>query len=236
MSDPSMKALRERCRGISAGVFSAKLGNLDQAMNDLIGWGGTIVHVDVMDGVFVSPISMGPAFVGALGDRCVRDVHLMVEAPEHQVAAFARAGADIITVHAEAPGAAEALECIRAEALRLERPVLAGLAVMPGTPLEQVVPLLDPAPDLILSLAIDPRKDAPADLPLACERLCTLAKMLSPARPLLAIDGGVTGDTVKIPAAVKPDVIVSGSAIFRAPDPGAAFSTLEAAWQGPRNP
>ncbi|MDV7143991.1 ribulose phosphate epimerase [Tropicimonas sp. TH_r6] len=231
-----MKALKARCCGISAGVLSADVGNLDQAVKDLIGWGGTIAHVDVMDGAFVRPLSVGPAVVAALGNGCVRDVHLMVETPEDHVAAFARAGADIITVHAEATGAAGALDRIRQEAERLERPILAGLAVMPGTPLELVAPLLDPAPDLILSVAIDPRGDAPADLPLACKRLQTLAQMVSPARPVLAIDGGVTGETIQIPAAITPDIIVSGSAIFRAPDPGAAFRNLEAAWKAPRTP
>lgn len=222
-------ALKERCRGISAGLFAAPLGTLAEATRSLADWGGQILHFDVMDGVFVPGFTGGPAFVAALGDGLVRDVHLMVAQPEEHVAAFAKAGADIITVHAEAPTAREALAAVRAAATAEARPILAGLAVMPDTPLPSLVPLLDPLPDLILVLALDPRDGKPADLDKAAERMAALAQMLAPARPIMAIDGGVTEKTIATAAAAAPDMIVSGSAIFRAPDPGAAFARLAAA-------
>lgn len=223
-------------RGISVGLYAAPLGALDDAVRQMAGWGGKIVHFDVMDGVFVPQITAGPAFVGAVGQGMVRDVHLMVADPAAQVEAFAKAGADIITVHAEAPSAKAALDGVRAASQALGRPILAGLAVMPGTPLDSLAPLLSPVPDLILVLALDPRDGKPADLALASDRLRALEDMVAPARPLMAIDGGVTEATIEAAASAGPDMIVSGSAIFRAPDPAVAFRNLESVWAARARP
>lgn len=230
MTSASRQSLRERARGISAGLFAAPLGELAEAERDMAGWGAGIVHFDVMDGVFVPQITAGPGFVKALDTGMLRDVHLMVADPAAQVDAFAEAGADIVTIHAEAPTARAALDAVRAASDRLGRPILAGLAVMPGTPLDSLAPFFDPMPDLILVLALDPRDSAPADLVRAGERLAALEKWVAPHRPLLAIDGGVTLDTIADAAAPGPDMIVSGSAIFRAADPAAAFATLSRTW------
>ncbi len=229
MAPPSNDQLKQRCSGISAGIFAAPLGALGSAVSDLADWGGKIVHFDVMDGVFVPQMTAGADFVAALDTGLVRDVHLMVEDPASKVAAFARAGADIITVHAEAESAPQALAAIRAESQRLDRPILAGLAIMPGTPSEAIVPLLTPAPDLILVLALDPRDGNPADLVTATARLEALRQITASAHPVMAIDGGITEHTIAAAAAGAPDIIVSGSAIFRAPDPKAAFQRLAAA-------
>lgn len=238
MTVVSRESLREQARGISVGLFAAPLGALADAAREIAGWGARIAHFDVMDGVFVPAITAGPGFVSALddalgdslGDGMLRDVHLMVADPAAQVDTFARAGADIITIHAEAPSAKQALDAVRAASDRLGRSILAGLAIMPGTPLESLAPLLDPMPDLILVLALDPRDGAPADLVKAGERLRTLDEMVAPHRPLMAIDGGVTLDTIAAAAAQGPDMIVSGSAIFRAPDPAEAFRSLNQTW------
>ena len=199
----------------------------------LANWGGQLLHFDVMDGVFVPQLTAGADFVAALETDLVRDVHLMVERPETHVARFAKAGADIITVHAESIGAANALEDIRAASAELGRPILAGLAVMPGTPLEALAPLLALAPDLILILALDPRDTAPPCVVDAVERVRVIRKMTAPAQPLLAIDGGITEKTIAVAATARPDIIVSGSAIFRAPDPAAAFARLQDAALSP---
>ena len=226
------KLLLDRSRGISVGIYAAPLGALGAASAQLAGWGARLVHFDVMDGVFVPQITGGPAFVKALGDGLVRDVHLMVADPDAQVDAFAQAGADIITIHAEAATAATALAAVRAASARLGRPILAGLGVMPGTPLEQLDPLLALQPDMILMLSLDPRTGTPPDLALAGERLRALADRAAPARPLLALDGGVTEKTIALACAERPDIVVSGSAIFGAPDPEAAYRRLDAAWAG----
>ncbi|GKY89112.1 ribulose-phosphate 3-epimerase [Sinisalibacter aestuarii] len=231
MTNVSTDSLRNRCRGISAGIFAAPLGQLEGAVAALQGYGGKVLHFDVMDGVFVPGLTGGPGFVKALGAGMLRDVHLMVADPAAHVDGFADAGADIITVHAEAPTAEEALLAVRAASSRLGRPILAGLGVMPGTPPEALAPLLALGPDLILVLALDPRDGAPADLERAGERLRAIAAMAAPARPVMAIDGGVTAATIDTAAASGADLIVSGSAIFGASDPAAAFGHLSAAME-----
>lgn len=229
MSARSVTALKERCHGMSAGIYAAPLGHLADAARAVSAWGGTLLHFDVMDGIFVPQITAGPAFVEALGIDLVRDVHLMVANPDEHVAAFARAGADIITVHAEAPAAAKAIAAVRAISSQTGRPILAGLAVMPGTPLAELAVLLDLAPDLVLVLALDPRAKAPADFGAATARLRIMREMTAVSRPLMAIDGGVTEETIALAAEAAPEIIVSGSAIFRAADPGTTFRRLNAA-------
>ncbi|MBU1175452.1 MAG: ribulose phosphate epimerase [Alphaproteobacteria bacterium] len=229
MPAPSVQSLKERCRGISAGIFAAPCGALADSTRRLADWGGQLIHFDVMDGVFVPQITAGPDFVKALGDGMVRDVHLMVECPDRHVAAFAEAGADIISVHVEAPGAARALAAIRAASAELGRPILAGLAIMPDTPLADLVPLLNPAPDLMLVLALDPRRKAPPCVGEAAARARAIREMAAPARPLVAIDGGITEQSIAEAMCASPDFAVSGSAIFRAAAPEAAFRRLAGA-------
>ncbi len=237
-----MTVLRGRCRGLSAGIFAADPGALSAAAGRLAGWGGAIVHFDVMDGVFVPQITAGPAFVAALGTGLgaglgaglLRDVHLMVQEPARHVAGFVKAGADIIAVHAEATGAAQALAAIRTAAAAQGRPVLAGLAVMPGTALDSLAPLLALRPDLILVLALDPRDGKAADLPAASARLRDLrrrcAELAPDHAPVFAFDGGVTEASVAEAASTAPEIIVSGSAIFGAAEPGRAFARLTSVW------
>lgn len=230
MTAVSHNTLRRRCRGISAGIFAAPLAALGAAVEDLARWGAGPVHFDIMDGVFVPQITGGPAFVAALGAGMVRDVHLMVADPSAHIDAFADAGADIITVHAESDTAIDALAAIRRAETRLARPILAGLAVMPSTALDTLGPLLAAAPDLLLVLALDPRSTTPADLETAGARLERLREMTAATRPILAIDGGVTKATVATAAACRPDIIVSGSAIFGAAEPEVALSQLTRVW------
>ena len=233
MPAPSVHDLKQRCRGISAGIYAAPLGALADSTRKLADWGGRLIHFDVMDGFFVPQMTAGPDFVAALDTNLARDVHLMVARPEAHVLPFAKAGADIITVHAEAPGAAEALAAIPQAAAELDRPILAGLALMPGTPIESVMPLLDPVPDLILVLALDPREKAPPRITDAAMRAQAIKEMVATARPLVAIDGGITEATIAEAAAAEPDIIVSGSAIFRASDPAATFRRLSDAMRHP---
>jgi ribulose-phosphate 3-epimerase len=223
-----------RRRGVSAGVFAAEADKLRDAALAVASWGGTLLHFDVMDGVFVPAITGGPLFVKALATGMARDVHLMVERPSRHVSAFADAGADIITIHAEAGDAGDALKSVRAASDRLRRPILAGLALMPDTSVESAAPLLALKPDLILVLSLDPRSATTPDIARACAKLAVLAERTAAWAPLLAFDGGVTEATIGAVSRSRPDIVVSGSAIFAAPDPAQAFRRLTAAWEGAR--
>ncbi|MFT7594299.1 MAG: ribulose-phosphate 3-epimerase [Paracoccaceae bacterium] len=229
MTTGPMTALKARTHGISLGVFAADLGALRASAQDAIGWGCDVLHFDVMDGVFVPQMIGGPGFVKALNTGAVLDVHLMIDHPERHVASYVAAGADAITVHAEAPGAAQAIATIRAAAAKAGRPVLAGLGLMPGTRLEDVADLLAMAPDMILVLSLDPRSTAAPDIAVACARITELRDHLGPDGPVLAFDGGVKLASIAEIAACQPDLIVSGSAVFKADDPEHAFRVMAGA-------
>jgi ribulose-phosphate 3-epimerase len=224
MTTTAHNSLKTQATGISLGIMAADQGDLRTAARQTAGWGCNILHFDVMDGVFVPAMTAGPANVKALETGQLRDVHLMIENPSLHVASYVRAGADMITVHAEAPDAADAITTIRAAAIAAERPVLTGLALMPGTSLDDATDLLALKPDMILILSLDPRTRNPPDLTAACARVAELRKRAPDT--VLAFDGGVTHDTLPVIAAAKPDMIVSGSAVFGASDPKTAFEAM----------
>lgn len=208
-----------RLHGLSLGVFAADCGRLWDAADQALAWGAAALHFDVIDGAFAPAITGGPGFVAALDVGLPRDVHLMVDRPSRHVAAFAEAGADLITVQAEASDAAEAILAVRTASARLGRPILAGLAMMPDTEVDAVAELLDGTPDLILVLAVDPRRKASPETGRACEKLVALRARPWAAPPLFAFDGGVTLGTIAAIAACAPDVVVSGRAVYAASDP-----------------
>jgi len=229
MTHPRTDDLKQRARGISLGLYAADLSALGAAVDTARSWGCTILHFDEMDGSFVPAMIGGPAFVKAAGDSLLRDVHLMIARPSAHVAGYVKAGADMITVHAEAPDAAEAIAGIRSAAAAQNRPVLAGLGLMPGTDLDDIADLLAFEPDMLLVLSLDPRDGTPADISAATARLGDLRQRCAASRPVLAFDGGVTLDSIGEIAAASPDLIVSGSAVFKADDPKAAFARMQAA-------
>ena len=219
--------LKSRASGIGVGIFAAPAAAIAEAVGQLAS--AQVLHFDVMDGVWVPQVTGGPAFVAAFAGRYLCDVHLMVADPAAQVGAFAEAGADILTIHAEAEGAAEALARVRAASARLGRPILAGLAILPGTDPETLADLLDLRPDLILVVALDPRDGTPADVGAAARRLADLRARTAEFAPVMALDGGITEATIPTVALAGPDLVVSGSAIFKAADPAATLARLEAA-------
>lgn len=229
LNDTGLEALKSRSHGISLGLLAADLGNLREIATDTASWGCDILHFDVMDGVFVPGMTAGPGFVKALDTGMLRDVHLMIENPAQHVASYVKAGADIITVHAEAHGAAEAINTIRSSASEAGCPVVAGLGIMPGTSLDDISDLLALKPDMILVLSLDPRGKNPPDISAACNRLRELRAMFGDNGPLLAFDGGVTFDSIAEIAGCQPDIIVSGSAVFGAKNPQEAFKAMAAA-------
>jgi ribulose-phosphate 3-epimerase len=224
MINTALISLKSQARGVSLGIMAADQGDLRAAATQTADWGCNILHFDVMDGVFVPAMTAGPANVKALETGQLRDVHLMVEAPSLHVASYVNAGADMITVHAEAQDAADAIVTIRATAIAAKRPVMTGLALMPDTQLDEIDYLLALRPDMILILSLDPRTKNPPHIAAACARVAELRKRAPKA--VLAFDGGVTLETLPHIAAAKPDVIVSGSAVFGASDPKSAFEAM----------
>src|SRR5918998_2095748 len=176
--------------GVAPSVLAADFARLGAQVGEVLDAGARTIHVDVMDGHFVPPLSMGPQVVSALrdrfGDEIVLDCHLMVERPERQIEAFARAGADHLTLHAEAtPHVHFALQAVREAGMR------AGLAVNPATPLSVFEAV---GCDLALCMTVNPGWGGQRFIPESLDRIRRLRAILGPDVPL-EVDGGIDADT-----------------------------------------
>jgi len=173
--------------------------------------------MDVMDGHFVPNLTMGPDTVAALRGIAPLDVHLMVTDPLKFVESFADAGADIITVHAEASDTATAIDAIHARGLK------AGVAIRPSTPLSALDPWLDAA-ELLLPMSVEPGFCGQKFDEGTYDRI----RALREARPdtLIEVDGGVTCENAAALREAGADILVSGSAIFGTEDPVASARTI----------
>jgi ribulose-phosphate 3-epimerase len=215
---------------IAPSILAADFGRLGEQVQTVLDAGAEIIHVDVMDGHFVPPISMGPVVVEAIREQvaaagALLEVHLMVERPERQVDAFADAGAQRILVQVEAtPNVHYAVHAIR------KRDVGAGAVINPGTPVEAVAELLDEI-EMVLAMTVDPGWGGQAFLPGSLDKLRRL-KALVGDRALIEVDGGIDARTIGPAAGAGADVFVAGSAIFGSADPAAAVKQLAAAAKG----
>ncbi|MEN2981841.1 MAG: ribulose-phosphate 3-epimerase [Thermus sp.] len=195
-------------------ILTADFSRLGEQIAEAEAAGVDWIHLDVMDGVFVPNLTFGPLLVEAVrqATSLPLDVHLMIVQPERYLEDFARAGADILTVHAEAtPHAHRAVQRIK------ELGKKAGLAINPGTPLEALFPLL-PELDLALLMSVNPGFGGQRYIPTATPRLRRLKEMRDQLNPgcLLEVDGGVNRDTVAEVYRAGADVAVAGSALFNA--------------------
>jgi ribulose-phosphate 3-epimerase len=183
--------------------------------------GARVIHCDVMDGHFVPPITLGPLIVGSLADQVhgaggMLDVHLMIERPERQIAEFAKAGADMITIHWEAtPHVHYTLNAVR------EAGCLASLALTPATPAEVIVDVLD-ATDNLLCMTVNPGWGGQEFIEHSIKKLERLREILPDGLPL-EVDGGIEPSTARRCRQVGATLFVAGSAVFGTPDPGKAY-------------
>ncbi len=213
---------------VAPSILSADFARLATQVDEVLEAGAMVIHVDVMDGHFVPPISFGAVVVSAIADRVHAaggfiDVHLMIDRPERQVQEFARAGADGITVHAEAtPHLHFALQQIR------EAGATAGAAICPATPLAALEEVAAQSLDLALCMSVNPGWSNQKLIPATHGKLERLRKML-PAQVALEVDGGVQAKTAAGVAGAGANLLVTGSAVFGGEDPGAAYRDIVAA-------
>jgi ribulose-phosphate 3-epimerase len=211
---------------VAPSVLSADFARLGSQVDEVMAAGARVIHFDVMDGHFVPPITIGSLVASSIADRVhdaggVLDVHLMIETPERQIEAFAEAGADSITIHREAtPHANRLLAAIR------ELGCLAGVAINPATPVEDVAELRGYA-DLVLCMTINPGWGGQELLPTSADKLTRLAPLVGEAT--IEVDGGIDATTAGPIAAAGASLFVAGSAIFSADDPAAAYTEIAAA-------
>jgi ribulose-phosphate 3-epimerase len=221
-----------RARHVAPSILSADFARLGLQVAEVLSAGARVIHVDVMDGHFVEPISFGPVAVAAIADQVhgaggKLDVHLMIERPERTVGEYARAGADSITVHAEAtPHLDYALGAVR------ESGCTAGAAICPATPASALREVAGDAVDLVLCMSVNPGWGNQALIPYSYDKLRRLRAAL-PDQVALEVDGGVHQDTARPCAEAGANLLVAGAAVFGADQPGEAYAALSAAaWPG----
>ena len=227
-TEPEVIARQElyRSRRVAPSILSADFSRLGAQVEEVMAAGARLIHVDVMDGHFVPPITIGPLVAGAIADQVhsaggAVDVHLMIERPEQQIEQFAKAGADSITFHLEAtPHANRTLSAIH------ELGCLAGIALNPGTAIDAVGELEGYA-DLILCMTVNPGWGGQPFIPSSPDKVRRLSGLAGDAA--IEVDGGIDSTTASGVAEAGARLFVAGSAVFGADDPAEAYAGIAAA-------
>jgi ribulose-phosphate 3-epimerase len=213
---------------VAPSILSADFSRLAAQVREVLEAGARVIHVDVMDGHFVPPITFGAVAVSAVADLVhdaggLVDVHMMVEHPDTHVADMAKAGADSITVHVEATAHLNyTLAAIR------EAGCTAGAALNPGTLATMLDEVADDSLDLALCMSVNPGWGAQKFIPASVGKLERLRERL-PDKVALEVDGGIQEGTAGPCARAGANLLVTGSAVFGSEDPAAAYAAIAAA-------
>jgi ribulose-phosphate 3-epimerase len=212
---------------IAPSILASDFARLGEQVELVMDAGARVIHVDVMDGHFVPPISVGALVVDALRDLVheregMLDVHLMIERPEGRIGEFAAAGADSIAVHQEAtPHVHYALKAVREAGLH------AGLALNPGTAPEAVLPLAEMF-DHVLCMTVNPGWGGQPYIETSTAKIARLRELLGPGVPI-EVDGGIGSANAGAAAEAGATLFVAGSSLYGAEDPAAAYREIAAA-------
>ena len=203
---------------IAPSILSADFANLERDIRNIEENGADFVHVDIMDGIFVPNISIGIPVVKAIRPvtKLPLDVHLMIDRPIRYVEEFVKAGADFVTIHIEADQPQNTLEALdKIHALGCK----AGIVLKPKTPAEAAIPYLEKC-EMVLVMTVEPGFGGQSFMADQMEKLAQLKQWLDDINPdcLLEVDGGVDAQTQAVCKQAGANVLVAGSAYFKAAD------------------